>query len=104
IQAQVKQKNEIGASMGEFIMRKGIPKTDISLQYSETSLVGMLFTIIINPQPGDQNLLLNISNRIRLSYSKFKFIDALTALLAKGYVSADVRTKFVTILRAFLPD
>jgi hypothetical protein len=102
--ARVRKRNEIGGRMGEFIIRQGIPKADISVQYSETSLVGLLFAIIITPQAGDQNLLLNVSNRIRLSYSKFKFIEALAGLEGKKYISVEDRTKFAMILKGFLPD
>jgi len=104
IQEQVRQKNSIGGRMGEFIVQRGIPKADIATKYSETNLVGLLFAIVIAPQVEDRQLLLDISNRIRLSYSKWKFIEALAALEGRNLVPAQDRSTFATILKAFLPD
>jgi hypothetical protein len=104
IQEQVRKKNDVGGRMGEFIVQRGIPKADIATKYSETNLVGLLFAIVIAPQAEDRQLLLDISNRIRLSYSKWKFIESLAALEGRNLVPAQDRSTFATILKAFLPD
>lgn len=104
MEEKVRKKNEIGGGMGEFIIRQGIPKADISVLYSENNLVGLLFAIIIAPQSGDHVILLNVYNRIKQSFSRHKLVEALTTLAEKKFIPTSDKSKLAAMLKSFIPD
>ncbi len=96
---RVKKKEELGTSLGEYIARHELVRSDVANLYSEGALVGLLYFIITNPIETDPALLLKIHTRLNHPFSWFLLVDAVSILLRKKLIIDRDRDAFLELLK-----
>ena len=96
---RVKAKERIGSSLGEYVTRHELSRSDIANLYSEGALVGLLYSIITNPIATDAALLIKIHSRLKQPFSWFVLVDAVSALLSKRLILGTDRNTFLDMLK-----
>jgi nucleoside phosphorylase len=98
---RVDKKEQISIQLAELIVSKNLSKSDILKLYSEGSFVGLILSIILNPQSSDKLLLFGNIDRAKQFFTKHKMLEAIEKLLNRNIINKEDYIKLKDIFYFF---